>query len=183
MSRMPQRWCRGGELNSLRRPFQGRALPVSYPGTDVAKRLYGCGRIEARGGRGEDRTFEIENLRFEIKIESSGIEAGCSNSEGRWKYVRACLLPSTCIFPSSFKFKLVLFKFPARGSSDSIRTLSIPYLQTSAQRLIDFAHPVFCFQDFARLCAVGRADDAVFFHDVDKARGAAVADTQAALQS
>jgi site-specific DNA recombinase len=26
-------WCRGGELNSLRRPFQGRALPVSYPGT------------------------------------------------------------------------------------------------------------------------------------------------------
>ena len=22
----------GGELNSLRRPFQGRALPVSYPG-------------------------------------------------------------------------------------------------------------------------------------------------------
>jgi hypothetical protein len=27
------KWCRGGELNSLRRPFQGRALPVSYPGT------------------------------------------------------------------------------------------------------------------------------------------------------
>jgi hypothetical protein len=32
--------CRGGELNSLRRPFQGRALPVSYPGTG-AKRFYG----------------------------------------------------------------------------------------------------------------------------------------------
>ena len=28
-----EKWCRGGELNSLRRPFQGRALPVSYPGT------------------------------------------------------------------------------------------------------------------------------------------------------
>ena len=27
------RWCRGAELNCLRRPFQGRALPVSYPGT------------------------------------------------------------------------------------------------------------------------------------------------------
>ena len=25
--------CRGAELNCLRRPFQGRALPVSYPGT------------------------------------------------------------------------------------------------------------------------------------------------------
>ena len=26
--------CRGAELNCLRRPFQGRALPVSYPGTE-----------------------------------------------------------------------------------------------------------------------------------------------------
>ncbi len=26
-------WCRGAELNCLRRPFQGRALPVSYLGT------------------------------------------------------------------------------------------------------------------------------------------------------
>ena len=40
-------WCRGGELNSLRRPFQGRALPVSYPGTDVEKRLYGRERLDA----------------------------------------------------------------------------------------------------------------------------------------
>src|SRR6266853_418388 len=32
-----KRWCRGGELNSLRRPFQGRALPVSYPGTGAVK--------------------------------------------------------------------------------------------------------------------------------------------------
>src|SRR6202030_4026914 len=31
------KWCRGGELNSLRRPFQGRALPVSYPGTGAVK--------------------------------------------------------------------------------------------------------------------------------------------------
>jgi hypothetical protein len=46
-----KRWCRGGELNSLRRPFQGRALPVSYPGTSVDKRLYGRRRIEARGRR------------------------------------------------------------------------------------------------------------------------------------
>ena len=33
------RWCRGAELNCLRRPFQGRALPVSYLGTGVLKRL------------------------------------------------------------------------------------------------------------------------------------------------
>jgi hypothetical protein len=29
-------WCRGAELNCLRRPFQGRALPVSYLGTGTA---------------------------------------------------------------------------------------------------------------------------------------------------
>jgi hypothetical protein len=27
------RWCRGPESNWLRPPFQGGALPVSYPGT------------------------------------------------------------------------------------------------------------------------------------------------------
>jgi hypothetical protein len=26
-------WCRGAESNCLRPPFQGGALPVSYPGT------------------------------------------------------------------------------------------------------------------------------------------------------
>src|SRR5713101_2317276 len=31
--RCVKRWCRGAESNCLRRPFQGRALPVSYPGT------------------------------------------------------------------------------------------------------------------------------------------------------
>src|SRR5271170_3783223 len=30
-------WCRGAELNCLRRPFQGRALPVSYLGTGTTK--------------------------------------------------------------------------------------------------------------------------------------------------
>ena len=30
-------WCRGAELNCLRRPFQGRALPVSYLGTGTIK--------------------------------------------------------------------------------------------------------------------------------------------------
>src|ERR1700730_14925373 len=34
---LENKWCRGGELNSLRRPFQGRALPVSYPGTGAVK--------------------------------------------------------------------------------------------------------------------------------------------------
>jgi hypothetical protein len=39
----------GGELNSLRRPFQGRALPVSYSGTEVAKGLHGRPSLNARG--------------------------------------------------------------------------------------------------------------------------------------
>ncbi len=51
-------WCRGGELNSLRRPFQGRALPVSYPGTYVAKRLY---------GRGGEKSMRQE-LKFSLKL-------------------------------------------------------------------------------------------------------------------
>jgi hypothetical protein len=33
------KWCRGAELNCLRRPFQGRALPVSYPGTGRIQKL------------------------------------------------------------------------------------------------------------------------------------------------
>jgi len=49
-------------------------------------------------------------------------------------------------------------------------------------RFIEFFHPVAIFEDFARLGAVGRTDDAVFFHKVDQARGAAVTDAQAALQ-
>jgi hypothetical protein len=40
------KWWRGGELNSLRRPFQGRALPVSYPARwavkDFTGALQGC---------------------------------------------------------------------------------------------------------------------------------------------
>jgi hypothetical protein len=32
-----RKWCRGAELNCLRRPFQGRALPVSYLGTGSIK--------------------------------------------------------------------------------------------------------------------------------------------------
>src|ERR1700726_1596212 len=30
-------WCRGAESNCLRRPFQGRALPMSYLGTGTIK--------------------------------------------------------------------------------------------------------------------------------------------------
>src|SRR5712671_7795189 len=50
-------WCRGGELNSLRRPFQGRALPVSYPGTGAVKDFTGApqGCQCSRGWRMESR--------------------------------------------------------------------------------------------------------------------------------
>ena len=48
-------------------------------------------------------------------------------------------------------------------------------------RLIEFFHPVTVFQNLARLGAIGRTNDAVFFHKVDQARGSAVTDAQAAL--
>lgn len=41
-------WCRGAELNCLRRPFQGRALPVSYPGTVESKNCSGAS-LRCRG--------------------------------------------------------------------------------------------------------------------------------------
>src|SRR4051794_34586864 len=52
----------------------------------------------------------------------------------------------------------------------------------SLDRFVEFAHPVSCFEEFAWLGAVRRADYAVFLHDVDEARGASVTDAQAALQ-
>ena len=34
MAKKNQNWCRGPESNWLRPPFQGGALPLSYPGTE-----------------------------------------------------------------------------------------------------------------------------------------------------
>src|SRR5260370_29590562 len=63
------RWCRGGELNSLRRPFQGRALPVSYPGTGAVKdskgALQGCQC--SRGWRVEAGDWRLELRRSRLK--------------------------------------------------------------------------------------------------------------------
>src|ERR1700731_2205445 len=46
-----RKWCRGAESNCLRRPFQGRALPVSYLGTGMNKYS-----TEMRQGRKGKRT-------------------------------------------------------------------------------------------------------------------------------
>src|SRR3981189_2970606 len=48
--------------------------------------------------------------------------------------------------------------------------------------IVEFLHPAAVFQDLAGLGAVRRADDAVLLHEVDEARGAPVANSQAALQ-
>src|SRR5215469_15856437 len=58
------------------------------------------------------------------------------------------------------------------------------YIASAASflRLVEFFHPIAVFQDFTRLGAVGRADDAVFLHQIDETRGAAITDSQAALQ-
>src|ERR1022692_914156 len=46
----------------------------------------------------------------------------------------------------------------------------------------DFVEPVGALEDFARLAAVGRADDAVALHAIQNARGASVAEAQMTLQ-
>src|ERR1019366_2533625 len=51
---------------------------------------------------------------------------------------------------------------------------------SSLHRVVEFFYPVFGFEDFAGLGAVGGAHDAVLLHEVDQARGAAIADAQAA---
>ena len=86
-------WCRGAELNCLRRPFQGRALPVSYLGT----------------GMNKDCTDAFQTCQFGLNRQ-----------------------------------KLKLF-----------------------YGFVEFAHPVFFLQHFARTRAVGRADDSIFLHQVD----------------
>jgi hypothetical protein len=47
---------------------------------------------------------------------------------------------------------------------------------------VEFLHPIAFLQDLARFCAVGRADNAVLLHQVNQARGAAIANSQAALK-
>src|SRR5882762_8656362 len=85
------KWCRGGELNSLRRPFQGHALPVSYPGTGAVKDFTGapqgcqCSRrwrLDARGwslevGRWR---FEARFFKFEEKPPASSIKPPSSKT-------------------------------------------------------------------------------------------------------
>src|SRR2546429_3017801 len=70
----------------------------------------------------------------------------------------------------------------AAGSIRIARNVTAPRLCHLMLRRIEFFHPVAVFQNLARLGAVGGADDAIFFHEVDQARGPAVADPQAALQ-
>src|SRR5947209_1290236 len=60
------------------------------------------------------------------------------------------------------------------------RCVMTPFL---LRRFVEFFHPVAILEDFARLGAVGRADNAILFHQIDQARGTAITDAQAALQS
>jgi len=46
----------------------------------------------------------------------------------------------------------------------------------------DFVEPAGGFEEFAGAGAVGGADEAVAFHEVDEVGGAAVADAEAALE-
>src|SRR5256884_6455892 len=62
----------------------------------------------------------------------------------------------------------------AAGSIRIARNVTAPRLCHLMLRRIEFFHPVAVFQNLARLGAVGGADDAIFFHEVDQARGPAV---------
>src|SRR5262249_37547725 len=52
----------------------------------------------------------------------------------------------------------------------------------SPHRFFDFRNPVGTLEDFAWLGAIRGADDAVLFHQIDEVCGAAVANSQAALE-
>src|ERR1700686_615063 len=83
-----QGMCRGGELNSLRRPFQGRALPVSYPGTGASKilraRCRGVNVLDARGHFWSQdfgsRNSEIRGKNLEGNPETSDFHVLPSNT-------------------------------------------------------------------------------------------------------
>ena len=66
--------------------------------------------------------------------------------------------------------------------STPLRAGCVPKDQFLAQGLFDFVDPVRTLEDFAGLGSVGGADDAVALHEVNKMSGAAVSDTQTALQ-
>ncbi len=58
MAKKNQNWCRGPESNWLRPPFQGGALPLSYPGNrcnsailESARRLVKCCRTMRSASR------------------------------------------------------------------------------------------------------------------------------------
>src|SRR5579862_6373676 len=62
------------------------------------------------------------------------------------------------------------------------RRISERLCDVLAHRLFNFRDPVRTLQQFARFWTIGRADDAVLFHQVDQMSRAAVSDAQAALQ-
>jgi hypothetical protein len=67
-------WCRGAESNCLRRPFQGRALPVSYLGTGMENNFTGR---EARG-KGEFRDRKSTGEREKAARSATSLYGRCS---------------------------------------------------------------------------------------------------------
>src|ERR1700744_4064738 len=60
------KWCRGPESNWLRPPFQGGALPVSYPGTVESVNFRGD-RTECQSSRAEFLGHLAQNRSQEIQ--------------------------------------------------------------------------------------------------------------------
>ena len=57
-------WCRGAELNCLRRPFQGRALPVSYPGTGGSPKIVAGKSGDVESNRCQQRSLAVSERWF-----------------------------------------------------------------------------------------------------------------------
>ena len=66
--RCVKRWCRGAESNCLRRPFQGRALPVSYPGTGEVVILRTEPRDCQTGGKHHVASSHMRELAIQLGI-------------------------------------------------------------------------------------------------------------------
>src|SRR5262249_1105794 len=62
------RWCRGPESNWLRPPFQGGALPVSYPGTGRSVNFRGGGtECQTGAGSGQRREFYVREKEIDSR--------------------------------------------------------------------------------------------------------------------
>lgn len=100
----------------------------------------------------------------------------------RPNYIRGAKGPAVCAPALSATRSEAQEQLNGNAMSSSGVNRKSPCLRDLLRGIIEFLHPIPVFQDFAGLGAVGRTDDAVLLHQIDEARGAPIANPQAALQ-